>query len=55
MKNIENGMILMVDPEREQDVVKREASGSISRYSYVSMRSMYNRIPNNILEYEEEY
>ena len=38
----------MVDPEREQDAVKQEASGRRSRRSYVLRRSQ-NRIPNPIL------
>ena len=38
----------MADPEREQDVVKKRASGSRSRGSYVLGRSR-NRIPNPIL------
>ena len=38
----------MVDPKREQDVVKQEPSGSISWGSYVLWRSQ-NRIPNPIM------
>ena len=48
MTCIEWRSILMVDPEREQDVVKQEASGSRSRGSNVLGRS-HNRSSNPIL------
>ena len=48
MACIEWKSILMVDPEREWDDVKQEASGSISRGSYVLGR-IQNRSPNPIL------
>ena len=39
---------MIIDPKRERDDVKQEASGSISVVSYVLGRSQ-NRIPNPIL------
>ena len=48
MTYIEWGAISMDDPEREQDVVKKEASGSRLGGSYVLGRSQ-NRIPNLIM------
>ena len=48
MTCIEWRVILIVDPKRERDVVKQEASGSRSGGSYVLGRSR-NIIPNPIL------
>ena len=48
MTCIEWREIPMVDPEREHDVVKQEASSSILGGSYVLGRSR-NRSPNTIM------
>ena len=50
MTCIEWRVIPMANPERDQDVVKQEASGSKSRCSYVLGRS-YSKIPNPIMGY----
>ena len=47
---IEWRVIIIVDPKRERDVVKQEASGSASRGSYVLGRRK-NRSSNPILKY----
>ena len=48
MTCIEGGAIPMDDPEREQNAVKQDASGSRSGDSYVLGRSQ-NRSPNPIM------